>query len=413
MDEGMKAMKLFHTADWHLGKLVQGIHMTDDQQHVLEQFIEDVRQERPDAIIIAGDLYDRAIPPTDAVDLLNRTLEQLVLELRIPVLAIAGNHDSPDRIDFAVKLMERNGLYMSGQLRFPIKPVILHDEFGEVHFYLVPYGDPSIMRYLLGNDQIRSHQEAMEAIVAGIIEQWDPQARHVLIGHAFVTPYGEAEQNTSDAERPLSIGGAEYVSAELLKAFDYVALGHLHQAHHVGNERIRYSGSPLKYSISEEKHKKGYLVVELGASVKPTHEGGMDKAEASHLADIAVHKVELAARRDMRRVVGTMAEIERHARNDDYVYVTLTDENPVLFPMEKIRAVYPNAMHVERMAEQRKAAKAEDGQAEQAQAIMKQELKPLELFTAFYEEVRGTVLTAEKEKLFAEAYELLMKESGD
>jgi len=384
-------MKIFHTADWHLGKLVQGVYMTEDQEVVLEQFINDVKSEQPDAVIIAGDLYDRAIPPTEAVDLLNKTLERLVLELEVPVLAIAGNHDSPDRIDFAVKLMERNQLYMSGQLRVPIEPVVMHDADGEVHFYLIPYADPSIVRYLLGQDDIRSHQEAMEAIVQHIVERWDPNARHVLVGHAFVTAYGEAENNTSDAERPLSIGGAEYVSAQLLEKFDYVALGHLHQAHHVGLEHVRYSGSPLKYSISEEKHNKGYLVVELGES------------------DVSIQKVPLLARRDMRKVVGTMAEIERHERNEDYVYVTLTDENPVLFPMEKIRAVYPNAMHVERIT-QRLAIGSDD---EERIAIVKQELKPLELFRAFYEEVRGVELSADKEQLFAEAYEQLVKESGE
>lgn len=392
MYERMKEVKLFHTADWHLGKLVQGVYMTEDQAYVLEQFITDVKQEQPDAVIIAGDLYDRAIPPTEAVELLNDILERLVLELKVPVLAIAGNHDSPDRIDFAVKLMERNGLYLSGQLRYPIEPIVLHDDAGEVHFYLIPYADPSIVRYILGQEHIRSHQDAMEAIVAHIVENWDASARHVLIAHAFVTPYGEAEQNTSDSERPLSIGGAEYVSAELLKAFDYVALGHLHQAHHVGIEHVRYAGSPLKYSISEEKHHKGYLVVELGS------EG------------VEVRKTDLTARRDMRRVIGTIADIERHPRNEDYVYVTLTDENPVLFPMEKIRAVYPNAMHVERIAGPSKSARQEEEQS--APAIVKQELKPLELFRAFYQEVRGAELTSDKEKLFAEAYELLLKESG-
>jgi len=385
-------MKIFHTADWHLGKLVQGVYMTEDQAAVLEQFIEDVKREQPDAVIIAGDLYDRAIPPTEAVDLLNKTLERLVLELEVPVLAIAGNHDSPDRIDFAVKLMERNQLYMSGQLRIPIEPVVLQDAEGEVHFYLIPYADPSIVRYLLGQDDIRSHQEAMEAIVKHIVERWDPNTRHVLVGHAFVTAYGEAENNTSDAERPLSIGGAEYVSAQLLEAFDYVALGHLHQAHHVGLEHVRYSGSPLKYSISEEKHNKGYLVVEIGKN------------------EVSIEKVPLSARRDMRRVVGSMAEIERHERSEDYVYVTLADENPVLFPMEKIRTVYPNAMHVERIT-QRLVNGAVD--EEQAATIVKQELKPLELFRAFYQEVRGVELSVDKEKLFAEAYEQLVKESGE
>lgn len=386
----MNDLKIFHTADWHLGKIVQGIYMTEDQAYVLDQFVSEVEQEKPDVVIIAGDLYDRAVPPTEAVDLLNNILEQLVLKLKVPVLAIAGNHDSPDRIDFAVKLMERNGLYMSGQLRYPIEPIIMHDQFGEVHFYLIPYADPAIIRHLIGDESIRSHNDAMSAIVNHIKSNWDRSARHVLIGHAFVTPYGEQEQNTSDSERPLSIGGAEYVSAQLLQDFNYVALGHLHQAHHVGIEHIRYSGSPLKYSISEANHNKGYLVVNLD------HQ------------EVTIEKIAFEPKRDMRRVIGAIADIERHSINEDYVYVSLTDDNPVLFPMEKIRAVYPNAMHVDRITSQRIHM---ENKQEETTTLMKHELKPLELFAAFYEEVRGSELTQEKRERFAEAYEKMMQGS--
>lgn len=386
--KGWKILRIFHTADWHLGKIVQGQYMTEDQAYALDHFIQDVEREQPDVVIIAGDLYDRAVPPTEAVDLLNDILERLVLQLKVPVLAIAGNHDSPDRIGFAVKLMERNGLHMVGQLQTPIKPVTLHDEEGPIEFYLVPYADPAVIRHLLGQDEIKSHQDAMEAIVRDIQSNWDPNARHVLIGHAFVTPYGEQEENTSDAERPLSIGGAEYVNAQTLQAFDYVALGHLHQAHQVGSNRIQYAGSPLKYSISEENHKKGYLDIELTTQ------------------QLNIQKVLLPARRDMRRVIGKIDEIERHTVNEDYVYVTLTDENPVLFPMEKIRAVYPNAMHVDRAPASKAMVSKENAEQELA---TKQEMRPVELFNAFYEEVKGTSLSEEKQAHFANLYEQLMK----
>lgn len=390
MYERMSIVKIFHTADWHLGKIVQGIYMTEDQAYVLDQFVQAVKDERPDVVIIAGDLYDRAVPPTDAVELLNHIFEELVLQLKVPVLAIAGNHDSPDRIQFAVKLMRNNGLYMAGQLQSPIEPITLFDEAGPVEFYLVPYADSSIVRHILNDERIHSHQEAMDAIVTEIKGRWNPDARHVLIGHAFVTPYGEQENNTSDAERPLSIGGAEYVSAQLLADFDYVALGHLHQAHHVGIPHIRYSGSPLKYSISEETHQKGYLVVELASS------------------EVQVEKVSLDARRDMRRISGKIEELEQHSVNEDYVYVTLTDENPVLFPMERIRAVYPNAMHVDRIASTRAQLNGED---KEELTVAKKELKPIELFSAFYEEVRGEKLSASKQAQFASIYDQLMKGS--
>ena len=159
----------------------------------------------------------------------------------------------------------------------------------------------------------------------------DDKARHVFVGHAFVTPHGESEENTSDSERPIAIGGAEYVSAHLFERFHYTALGHLHQAHYVLNETIRYAGSPLKYSISEEHHNKGFFIVELDGEGNAT-----------------VEKRELIPNRDMRTVEGTIEEIQQHPISEDYIFVKLLDETPVLFPMEKIRSVYPNAMHVER-----------------------------------------------------------------
>lgn len=387
-------MKLIHTADWHLGKLVQGVYMTEDQRHVLGQLIAAIEREKPDAVIIAGDLYDRAVPPTEAVELLDELLERIVIDLKTPVLAISGNHDSPDRIDFATRIMEGRGLHLVGQLRAEHKPVVLRDVHGEVHVHLVPYADPAHVRHLLQDETIRTFDDAMQRIIKRIEATMDPQARHVFVGHAFVTPGGEPQANTSDSERPLSIGGAEHVRAELFAKFHYTALGHLHQAHVVGSERIRYSGSPLKYSISEEHHRKCLYIVELDGA-----------------GDAALERVELEPLRDMRRVSGKIADIERHPRCDDYVFVTLTDEHPVLFPMEKVRTAYPNALYVERRPESRAALpEAED---KEGSGVRRRETDPLELFAAFYEEVRGTPLDAAKRQLFADTYEELLKEEGE
>jgi exonuclease SbcD len=283
-------MKFIHTADWHLGKLIQGVYMTEDQRFVLQQLVDAVRMEKPDAVIIAGDLYDRAVPPTEAVALLDEVLEQIVLQLNTPVLAIAGNHDSPDRIDFGSSLMADRGLYLQGQLKKEWRPIVLRDAYGEVYFYLVPYADPAQVRFILQNDSIQSHDDATRAIVELIELHADPIKRRVWVGHAFVTPHGEKQENTSAAERPLSIGGAEHVNAEHLKSFHYAALGHLHQAHYVGAEHIRYAGSPLKYSISEEFHDKGYLVVNMDGE-----------------GQVTVVKKSFIPLRDMRRVEATMA----------------------------------------------------------------------------------------------------------
>lgn len=373
-------MKFFHTADWHLGKLVQGVYMTDDQRYILKQFIETIELEKPDAVIIAGDLYDRAVPPTDAIDLLNEVLEKIIMDLQIPVLAIGGNHDSPGRLNFGSNIMKTNGLHMVGQYSKDQEPVILNDEFGEVHVHLVPYCDPSTIRTAFSDDTVRTHNDAAQKITDHIEAKMNPEARHVFVGHAFVTPYGEKEENTSESERPLSIGGAEYVSAEHFEKFDYTALGHLHQSHYVSTKNIRYAGSILKYSISEERHQKGFYIVEMNERGETT-----------------VEKRELTVRRDMRTVEGTMDEILKKPVNDDYVFVSLTDEAPVLFPMEKIRSIYPNAMHVER----KNTLPFADEGANETRGKRSQ-MSDLDLFKAFFKEVNGESPSEEMIDVFKE-----------
>lgn len=368
--------------------------MTEDQRHVLQQLVRAVEEERPDAVVIAGDLYDRAVPPTEAVELLDETLYRIVIELDTPVLAISGNHDSPDRISFGTRMMSRRGLHLAGALKADSVPVVLSDEHGEVHFHLVPYADPAMVRHAFGNEDIRTHDDAMKVVTDRIKAGMEPQARHVLVGHAFVTPGGVPEANTSESERPLSIGGAEHVKAEYFGPFHYTALGHLHQAHWVERECVRYAGSPLKYSVSEEHHRKGFFLVELD---------GAGQASASFRP--------LHARRDMRRVAAPIREIEQdHEPSGDYVFVTLLDENPVLFPMEKVRSVYPNALHVER----RPAAgllPPEQGDGPGG-AKARRDRDPVDLFDAFYREVKGAELSKEKRELFGRVYAEVLQEEG-
>ncbi|MFD2046539.1 exonuclease SbcCD subunit D [Ornithinibacillus salinisoli] len=384
-------MKLFHTADWHLGKLVQGVYMTEDQQYILNQFIKAIEEEKPDAVIIAGDLYDRAVPPTEAVQLLDEVLDTIVLKLKTPVLAVAGNHDSPSRLNFGSKIMKQNGFHIVGNFTKDLAPVILHDEYGEVHFHLVPYCDPSVVRNVLEDDEIRTHNDAMNKIVVQISKNMKPNTRHIFIGHAFVTPFGEEKENTSDSERPLSIGGAEYVDARHFTPFDYTALGHLHQAHHVLQENIQYAGSLLKYSVSEEHHNKGFYVLE------------MDENGA-----ISKEKRLFKPRRDIRTVEATMDELLTHSVNNDYVFVRLMDETPVLSPMEKIRSVYPNAMHVER-----KSYGLTSNTKEGSELVNRSKMSDFDLFKAFYKEVKGTEANAETEAIITEVFEELLQEEND
>ncbi|MFC3039786.1 exonuclease SbcCD subunit D [Virgibacillus xinjiangensis] len=385
-------MKIFHTADWHLGKLVQGVYMTEDQGEVLRQFVEAVEEEKPDAVIVAGDLYDRAVPPIEAVHLLDEVLEKLVLKLNVPVLAVAGNHDSPSRLNFGSRIMKDNGYHVVGNLTEDLEPVRLADEHGEVHFHLVPYCDPSVVRNVLGDEAVRSHNDAMNAIIGRIRPKMDPEARHVFVGHAFVTPYGEEEENTSESERPLSIGGSEYVDAHHFEDFHYTALGHLHQAHYVLNETVRYAGSPLKYSISEEHHRKGYFVVEMDEK-----------------GNVTTEKRFLFPSRDMRTVEADLEEILTYPVSEDYVFVRLTDETPVLSPMEKIRSVFPNAMHVERKHFQSIAKQTEDGM----EKVERTKMSDMELFRAFYQEVKGEEASAETEEIFREVLDDLLKEENE
>lgn len=383
-------MKIFHTADWHLGKLVQGVYMTEDQEYVLNQFLQAINEEKPDVVIIAGDLYDRAVPPVEAVNLLDSILAEIVLNKKIPVLSIAGNHDSPTRVGFGQQLLKESGLFIVGELTKTIEPVILKDQHGEVQFYLIPFTEPSTVKHVFGDESITNYNDAMKKIVDVIEEKMDKSKRRVFIGHAFVTPYGEMEENTSESERPLSIGGSEYVSAELFKSFHYTALGHLHKAHYVLNETIRYSGSPLKYSSSEANHEKGFLIVNLEAD-----------------GQVSVEKRAFKPRRDLRIVEGLFHEILKHEPSEDYVFVRLTDLNPVVSAMEQIRSVYPNAMHVERKALQQQLITPEGN------IVRREKMDDLNLFKAFYKEIVGDSPSEVQVVLFQEILNEMLSEERE
>lgn len=386
----MLYLKIFHTADWHLGKLVQGVYMTEDQRHVLHQFLQAIDEEKPDVVIIAGDLYDRSLPPVDAVDLLDEILAEIVLKRKVPVLSIAGNHDSPTRLQFGSKLMKESGLHIIGELHANLQPILLHDEFGEVHFHLVPFAEPSTVKHLFNDDSINTYDDAMKKIIETIEEKMDKSKRHVFIGHAFITPHGDKEENTSDSERPLAIGGSECVSAQYFKSFHYTALGHLHKAHYVLNETIRYSGSPLKYSASEANHEKGFLIVDMDQD-----------------GQVSITKRPFIPRRDLRIVEGNIQEILKHEVSEDYVFVRLTDLTPVIGAMEQIRTVYPNAMHVERKALPKLESTENEGQ------VRREQMDDKSLFHAFYKEIVGSEPTEIQLQLFEEVLQDMLSEERE
>lgn len=369
---------------------MHGVYMTEDQRYVLEQFLQAIDEEKPDVVIIAGDLYDRALPPVEAVDLLDEILAEIVLKRKVPVLSISGNHDSPTRLQFGSKLMRKSGLYIKGELDDKLEPIILQDEYGEVHFHLVPFAEPSTVKHVFQCDSIHTYDDAMKNIIEKIEEKMDKTKRHVFVGHAFVTPDGEEGENTCESERPLAIGGTECVNAHYFEPFHYTALGHLHQAHFVLNETIRYPGSLLKFSASEANHQKGFLIV------------NMDEK-----GQVSVEKRNFTPRRDLRIVEGYIQEILRHPYSEDYVFVRLTDLTPVVGAMEQIRTVYPNAMHVER-----KTIQQTDSTDEKIQ-IRREQLDDFTLFKAFHKEIMGTEPSEEALELFKEVLEDLLREERE
>jgi exonuclease SbcD len=381
-----EGMKFIHTADWHLGKLVHGKYMTEDQRHVLNQFIELVQEEQPDAIVIAGDLYDRSVPPTDAVELLDEVLYKLNVELNTPIVAIAGNHDSAERLSFGSSWYRNHDFYLVGKLTNDFRPVHING----VNFYLIPYAEPGIVRQLLDDDSIHSHQEAMRAIIDKIEKTMNYREPNVFVGHAFVLG-----GQTSDSERSLSVGGSGCVSADLFAPFSYTALGHLHSPDAIRHDKIKYSGSLLKYSFSEAKQKKSVSIIEMN-----------ENGEFQHRCR------SLQPKYDMREIEGYLEELldpdfYEKQKCDDYLKVTLLDEGALIDPIHKLRQVYENVLHLERKIS------LTDLQKKRSFAVQQDERKSeLELFEQFYQEMTTAEFTEEKRKIMVSVIENVRQEAG-
>ena len=375
-------MRLLHTADWHLGRSFHNVSLIEDQAHVLRQLVDLARDAEVDAVIVAGDVYDRAVPPPDAVRLLSDTLGELTLGLNIPVIMIAGNHDSAERLNFGSKLLAQARCHIFGRLGESPEQVVLEDQHGPVHVLGLPYAEPSVVRERTGQADVHPHDAAMTHLAAAAAARVPEAERSILVAHCFVA--GGAE---SESERPLSVGGAGSVSAAAFAPFDYVALGHLHRPQPAG-PNARYPGSLLKYSFSEIGHEKSVSLVELDAAGTAT-----------------VEAVPLVPRRDMRMIEGAFKDLlagpARGESADDYLLVRLTDTRAILDPMGQLRAVYPNVLHLERPALERAAAAPEyrpkEGQGDP------------ELFAAFFEQVTGEAISDEQAKAFAQVLEDLRR----
>ena len=380
-------MKFLHTADLHIGKSICEHSMLDEQRHILASILEAVRGEKPDALLIAGDVYDKSVPSAEAVAVLDDFLVRLS-ETGTKVFVLSGNHDSAERIAFGGRLMENRGVHMSPVYSGEFAPVTLQDEFGEVDVWMLPFVRPATVRACLGSDeerdQVTDYTSAMRMAIAQM--HFTEGRRNVLLAHQFVTG---AER--SDSEE--NVGGLDNVDASVFDGFDYVALGHIHKPQDVakdavGNGRVRYSGTPLKYSLSEANHKKSLTVVELAGK------------SADGLAGIEVREIPLTPKHDVREIKGTFAELvspEFQRRQlaeglklDDFVYVKLTDENDVPDAVLKLRGIYPNLMMLDYDNERTRNQHITvgDGKVEQK--------TPMELFGEFFSDMTNRELNEEE-----------------
>ncbi|PLR75209.1 exonuclease sbcCD subunit D [Bacillus sp. V3-13] len=379
-------MKFIHTADWHLGKLVHGVYMTEDQREVLNQFVYLVEEEQPDAVVIAGDLYDRSVPPTSAVELLDEILYKINVELKTPVVSISGNHDSAERLSFGSSWYKQSKLYLTSKLTEDLHPVHING----VNFYSIPYAEPGTVRQLLADDSIHSHQDAMKALIGKIEETMNHAKPNVLVGHAFVLG-----GQTSDSERTLSVGGSGCVSADLFEPFSYTALGHLHSPDAIKHEKVKYSGSLLKYSFSEATQRKAVSIIEMNDN------GSFELRSRS-----------LTPKQDMRELEGHLEELlDPHFYEkqccEDYLKITLLDEGALIDPINKLRQVYPNVLHLER-----KAVLTGMKKKRSFTSVKEEKKSELDLFAQFYHEMTTSEFSADKREIMASVIEKVLKEEG-
>lgn len=370
-------MKLFHLSDLHIGKRVNEFSMIEDQKYILTQILYAADQEKPDGILISGDVYDRTIPTAEAVQVFDAFLTRLS-EQKIPAFIISGNHDSAERLAFGSSLMGKSGIYFSKVYDGTVEKIPMQDAYGTVWIYLLPFLRPSTIRHALP-ERAEEVQSAADAVRIALEQtKIDEKERNVLLAHQFVTG-----AKRCDAEE-LQVGDVDQIPAELFASFEYVALGHIHSPQKVGRETVRYCGAPLKYSFSEAGQEKSITVVEL------KEKGSVD-----------LRTIPLKPLHDLRKIRGTYLEVTaksfyENRDCEDYLQVTLTDEEDVPDGMAKLRTIYPNLMRLE-YDNKRTRSNAEVRAAERVE-----EKSELELFQKFYELQNNQPMTEVQEQFVEE-----------
>ena len=365
-------MKLLHLSDLHLGKRLHEYSMTEDQEYILHRIIGIVDDEKPDGVMIAGDIYDKSVPTTEAVTLFDKFLSELCRR-NVRVFCISGNHDSPERIAFGSRIMDNNGIYMSPVYDGKVEPIPLKDDYGEVNIYMLPFIKPIHVRHIFDDDKIVTYNDAVSRAVKEM--DIDTDKRNILITHQFVTGAVRTESEE------LSVGGTDNVDVSVFDKFDYVALGHLHAPQNCGKSAVRYCGTPLKYSFSEAQNKKSVTIVEIS-----------EKGNTSY------RTTELVPLRDMKEIKGKYSEITRMdyyfgtTFQEDYLHITLTDEQDIPEAAGRLRAIYHNLMKLDYDNHRTRTDNT-------VPAVNNIEQKtPIELFAEFYKLINNDEMSEEQRK---------------
>lgn len=364
-------MKFIHLSDLHLGKKVNEFSMIEDQEYILRKILNVIDNESPDGVLIAGDVYDKSMPSAEAVQLFDDFLYRLS-KRNLQVFVISGNHDSPERIAFGARLMNGSGVHLSPVYEGKVTEVTMQDEYGAVQVYMLPFVKPSHVRRFYPEKEIGSYTDAVEAALSEAPKC--REARNILITHQFVTGASRSESEE------ISVGGSDNVDAAVFDAFDYVALGHIHGPQNVGKETVRYCGTPLKYSFSEAKHEKSVTVVEM-----------------KEKGNISVRTIPLIPRHDLREISGLYMELTaksyyENMAKDDYLHITLTDEEDIPDAIGKLRVIYPNLMKLDYDNKRTRASV----QLESVDSVKQK--TPLELFAEFYEKQNNQPMNEEQQE---------------
>ncbi|HVJ50271.1 exonuclease SbcCD subunit D [Desulfitobacterium sp.] len=377
-------MKLLHIADLHIGKRINEFSMLEDQKYILKEILRIVDEVKPLGILMAGDIYDKSVPAGEAVEVLDEFLTELVSR-KVQLFIVSGNHDSPERLNFGSRIMQKNGVHIAGAFDGKLKHIVIEDEFGPVNIYLLPFVKPAMVNLYYADQDIQSYEDAVNIIIEA--SQINEKERNILIAHQFITS-GSQEPERSDSET-IAIGGLDNIDASVFKAFDYVALGHLHGPQSIGREMIRYAGSPLKYSFSEARQHKSVTLLELA------QKGTLD-----------IQTVSLTVLRDMREIKGPLKELVRVGASlpkvsQDYIRAILTDEDEVYDAIGQLRQVYPNMMRID-FENSRSRQDINSNSAASGDVARK---SPLELFEEFYAKQNNLEMTEDQRHVIQDVLE--------